>query len=111
MNGTQQRAHTKVTTILANDLTAVAEGTVQRFITVERRIESTEKLLRQKISDETTHRLKLADEQRTYVDREIGVEATFRRENDNLQVMRLDALEAIRGRGFWGRVNWLITGR
>lgn len=32
-------------------------------------------------------------------------------DNDKIHIERLDRIEGVLGRGFWGRVNWLLRGR
>lgn len=61
------------------------------------------------VSDERTHRLKLADEQRAYVD------ARDRESRERIDAIRerIYAIEgrSVAGRGFFGRLKWLLRGR
>lgn len=59
---------------------------------------------RRLVSEERTHRLKLADEQRAYVD------TRDRRLSDVLDTEIFDR-RSFCARGFWSRFNWLLTGR
>lgn len=100
MNGSEQKKHTTVTTAIANSVDAIAAATVARFTHVERRISDAEKFLRLQIGDERTHRLKLADEQRAYVD------------SKDAEVRRLaDRALSVTERGLWGRLRWMFAGK
>ena len=104
MNGTAQKNHRTVTATLAAQFETFADAAVDRFNDHER-----------KISDERTHRLKLADEQRAYVDardRELRVCCQERWDATGETTKRLaDSIRALQDRGFWSRLNWLLTGR
>ena len=97
MDPTEQKNHrTAVATLEKATEEAFAALTDRyngRFLTLDKDLNA----IRQAISDERTHRLKLADEQRAYVDHE-----------DRLLRERIQAFV---NRGFWSRLNWLLTGR
>jgi hypothetical protein len=106
VNGQEQRKRRIVTATIANNLESVANATAQRLAAIERRAMDTEKLLRTQISEERTHRLKLADEQRAYVDRaDTQHEAALR----DLTQRTAFAVE-IAGRKFWGRMRFAFFG-
>lgn len=71
--------------------------------------------LRAAINNERTHRLQLANEQRAYVDGADAQLKAYCRERFEANIRehaRMDASVAeLRQRGFWGRLNWLLTGR
>src|SRR5690242_19296355 len=68
--------------------------------------------LSEKIGQERTHRLKLAEEQRSYVD---GADRTIRHHIESLDARLLLQETAFthfsRPRSFWARLGWLFTGR
>lgn len=104
MNGSEQKNHRTVTATIAQNVEAIASATASRLSILERQI-----------GDERTHCLKLADEQRGYVDardRELR-DCCQQRWDDTSATNKhvFGALAALRDRGFWGRVNWLLTGR
>lgn len=81
---------------------------VARFDAIENRINGVEKTLRAQIIDESAHRLKLADEQRGYVDALNRDERAARVAGD--AAGRIEFLE-FRDRPFWQRLRWLFLGR
>lgn len=104
MNPVEQGNHRRVTDAIAHHVESIATATAQRFTEIERqaagfRDSVVERFAHvdRRINEERTHRLKLADEQRGYVDM---------RDRD---ISR--AFESLRARGFFGRMNWLLTGR
>lgn len=107
MNASEQRKHTTA----LDDLAAAMED----FVTAtEERIVNFEKDIRQTVSDERTHRLKLADEQRTYVDardRDLRDRADARESTQNaLREAIWAAIIGLRDRSFMGRLKWVIFG-
>lgn len=103
MNPAEQRLHTKATDKLDERLTNVE--TV--LAALDERVSAVAKAAEASIGAERTHRLKLADEQRNYVDRrDSEVQTTCLRQNT---LTYADLLE-LRDRGFWGRLRWLVRG-
>jgi hypothetical protein len=100
MNGTEQKNHRTVTQDLSRAVEVIANSTAQRL--EAHGVELVR--LRESIGAERTHRLDLAKEQRGYVDNQ-----------DQLVGRRVDALASdlftFQHRGFWSRLNWLVTGR
>jgi len=97
MNPTEQRNHTRRTDELAAAIEDVSADALYRCTHIEQ-------TCRQLISNETTARLALAREQRSYVDNE---DRLLRLKCEE----RLIAFVQFTSRGFWGRLNWLLTGR
>ena len=97
MNPIQQRNHRTAVETLANTTSDALESVAARFIEQEARIESVNRDFMNAINEERTHRLKLADQQRAYVD---AGDRTV-----------LQAFQVFKLRGFWSRLNWLLTGR
>lgn len=114
MNGTEQKAHQRVTDALDKRLgdlelivTALDERVSAIALAARTEIAAAERDARELINAERTHRLNLAKEQRTYVDgRDIEVQAICLRHSR----LTYDDLIALRDRGFWGRLSWLIRG-
>lgn len=104
MNASEQKNHRTVTRALAQQFEQFADAAVDRFNDHER-----------KIGDERTHRLKLADEQRAYVDardRELRECCQRRWDATGDAEKRInERISELRNRGFWSRLNWLLTGR
>lgn len=104
MNPTQQRNHRTVTHTIAQSVEQIAAAAAARMDRLERAI-----------NDERTHRLKLAEEQRGYVDardRELRECCWERWDSTSQTTKRLfDEIGELRNRGFWSRLNWLLTGR
>ena len=97
MNGTEQRKHrTAMATVEANMIEAL-EALTERLEALELDEATDVKAIMAAIGDERTDRLKLADEQRTYVDR-----------GDKNTDAKVDRFIA---RGFWSRLNWILFGR
>ncbi len=97
MNPREQRARRTAVETLANETADVFKMYTAELTRLEAAVNS-----------ERTHRLKLAEEQRGYVDardRELRDRCDDRWVRAN---MRADAFEQ---RGFWSRLNWLLTGR
>lgn len=96
MNSTEQRNHKTV----REDLDAQARVTADALEAVAERcdtLDRTTSVLATRISDERTHRLQLAIEQRGYVDAcDSEIKGYVQRHIE---------------RGFWSRFNWLFTGR
>lgn len=93
MNGTEQRAQGTRTAQLTKqieDQGLVIEALAGAMVKDREAAEKS-------IGEERTHRLKLADEQRAYVDHA-----------DRLIAARVNG---VLNRGFWGRLRWLVTGR
>lgn len=107
MNGTEQKAHTRITddlgkrldnveTVLAaldDRVSGVAAATLASAREERAAREQALGRVRDLINEERTHRLKLAEEQRAYVDRGDKPNDVFRT------------------RPFRGRLRWLIRGR
>lgn len=105
MNGTEQKAHTKVTDGLDARLTTVEEVLTaldERVSAVAKAakaeiavaLQQADAKTRELVGEERTHRLTLAQEQRAYVDRGDKPADVFRD----------------RTRTGWGRLTWLIRG-
>lgn len=107
MNPTEQRNHRKATTEIAHAVEALSEATQDELTRIE-----TE--LRESISAERTHRLKLANEQRAYVDAEDrkGREIYQERWNADSESHQniLKRLSEFRDRTFMGRMRWIFRG-
>ncbi len=108
MNGTEQKAHTTALATLDRRTSEFADAITEHL---ELEIEK----LRQAIGEERTHRLKLADEQRAYVD---GADRALKQccqerwdVTANTHVRLWKEIADLRDRGFWSRLNWLLTGR
>lgn len=101
MNPVEHEAHTRKTDELAAGIELIAESTEKALSVVRGDIIieglRVETLARELVNREQSFRLNLAKEQRDYVDM---------RDSD-LWV----AFNALRLRGFWSRLNWLLTGR
>ena len=111
MNPTEQKAHTRATDELRKDLGKLESAVTHRTFQMEQTVKNDlNKLLTRfdqlgrQLQDERTHRLKLTDEQRKYVDTQ-----------DQELWRYLEFTENARGkfqaRTFWSRLNWLLTGR
>lgn len=96
MNGTEQKTHTGKTDDLDARLTNVEEVVAA----LDARIADVAKAAQASIGQERTHRLKLADEQRAYVDQA------------DKEVLRaaVVAVNELRTRGLWGRLRWIVRG-
>lgn len=115
MNQVQQRSHRTATQTLARQLEALSDDATTLIGALDERVAQNAKAFASALSEEQskriqlaeelrglivaerTHRLKLADEQRLYVDR--------------VDKITYGQLERFIGRGFWARLNWLLTGR
>lgn len=82
MNPSEQKNHKTATDLLSRRLSEFSDAVGDRFDRLD-----------QRIHDERTH----IEEQRMYVDAAI----------DQLSAR----IEELRHRGFWARLNWLVTGR
>lgn len=107
MNGTEQTNHRTVTSQLRREFDAASTETTRALHVCADRLRAHDRdaiRLEKAINDERTHRLRLADEQRGYVDA---------RDNDVLRAVEAvnDRATAFVSRGFWSRLNWLLTGR
>ena len=96
MNGTEQKNHKRVTDAIANDVAAIAEATADRLDAIER-----------SVGVERTHRLTMAKEQRAYVDIQ---DARVQSNSTSSFRAAQDELSALRDRGFWGRMKWIVRG-
>jgi hypothetical protein len=107
MNTTAQKDHKRRTDELAASISALADAADTRILELEAD-------LRERISSERTHRLKLAEEQRNYVDgsdREIRECCQDRWITSNEAQRRfIDQLSAFRDRTLLGRLRWLFRG-
>mgnify|MGYP003401691487 CR=1 FL=1 len=97
MNPSEQKSHKKVTADLAAGIEALAATTAERCST-----------LSEMINTERTLRLKMAEEQRGYVDNEDRLLRRYAEQCVEAAHKRLDKFVR---RGFWSRLNWLLTGR
>jgi len=104
MNAAEQRNHKRRTDELTDGLEALAKAFDERIVEVLGEC-------RAMVGAERTHRLKLADEQRSYVD---AADRQMALQMDGAAKVALahtvEATEVLR-RGFWSRLNWLLTGR
>lgn len=103
MNPGQQKNHATALAQVRNASEEFAEATEDQFAAVNANI-----------NNERTHRLKLADEQRSYVD---AADSALRRccqerWDETAQRTKLlnDRISELRYRGFWSRLNWLLRG-
>lgn len=110
MNGTEQREHTRAVDVLNARLTN-AETVLTA---VDERVAQAVALLERKINDEHAHRLKLADEQRDYVDHEDRRlrETCQARWDATADTTRRLSLEFCRHQHmtFWQRIGWILRG-
>ncbi len=108
MNPNEQKNHKRVTDSISERLDSYVEAT-------DAHLSEMEEDFRTAIGAERTHRLKLADEQRGYVDgedRKLRVCCQERWDaTSEAQGRIIASIAALRDRGFWGRLNWLMTGR
>lgn len=103
MNATEQKLHTRKTDELADVIAGTQAAVLERFEEVERNLAQ----LRDRLGDERTFRLKLAQEQRAYVDAEdqrLQRDYLFRIDEVGIQ------LNTFQTRTFWARLGWLLTG-
>ena len=105
MNNTQQRErHTQIGD-LERKLEVLAEALDAELI--ERIAE-----IRETVSDERIHRLKLAEEQRLYIDSGYRALRTVEKEQVDSLEARLNArLTIFESLTFYGRLLWIFTGR
>lgn len=107
MNPAEQKAHTRATEGLRRDLGRLEDALTERTIQMEQTVKNDLHRLRAEIAqlrrwleDEGTHRLQL--------------EVNVCKADDHLREL-LAFTENARGkfqvRGFWSRLNWLLTGR
>jgi len=99
MNGSEQRQHKTVTDALATRLDDV--DTV--VAALDQRVSDAAQAALASIGQERTHRLRLAEEQRGYVDRN---DRELRRSIEVLQVRTVVLTQST----FWQRVRWLLFG-
>jgi len=110
MNPTEQRQHTRATDALDARLT-----NAELVLTaVDERVAQAVALLESRINQEVTHRLKLADEQRDYVDyedRRLRQTCQARWDETALATQRL-ALDLYRFQmmTWWQRLVWILVG-
>lgn len=97
MNATEQRTHRTVTQDLARQVEKQGEDLALVIEAIDERVTSLATSTVQAIEAEQTLRVRLAAQQRDYVD---SADFALR--------CRIDELRA---RGFWGRMNWVFTGR
>lgn len=101
MNGTEQRKHTTAVAVLEAQTAEAIEGLVVALTAERREREQGDRDVaagvRAAIGGERTHRLTMADQQRSHVDLEDRITR--------------GQFAAFRDRGFWSRLNWLLTGR
>jgi hypothetical protein len=104
MNTSEQRTHRTVTAALASGLEKLSEAATARMDSLDRRL-----------GELSTHQVKLAHEQRAYVDNEDRQlrQCCQERWDDTAKTTKrlADGLYELRYRGFWSRLNWLLTGR
>lgn len=108
MNPTEQKTHQTALRDLEN-------ATSDRMDSLETLCHQIFEAARDGINEERTHRLKLANEQRGYVDnedRQIRQCCQERWNETSATTKRLgDRISELRDRGFWSRLNWLLSGR
>lgn len=115
MNQEEQKSHRTKTQELGRGLMTVEKdlaAMVEFVETATKTLQNHETIMlvdlpeqmRTAVGEERTHRLKLADEQRAYVDSE------NRRLNIYVEAYH-DKFCAHMERGFWGRLKWLLFGR
>jgi len=97
MNAVEQKKH-------ATAVSTLEAATTDAIEAMSERLRDESDRLFDIIGDERTHRLKMAEEQRGYVD------AADRRLDRLIEAETADR-RAFVGRGFWSRLNWLMTGR
>ena len=109
MNPQEQRDHRTRLDQLERDLTRVVDG-----IVVETRTRFTdERAVSAKAwNDERTQRLKLAEEQRTYVDaQDRSLRAELKRLAQHVEALEVEHVwQARQTRTLWGRIGWLLRG-
>lgn len=96
MNGIQQKNHTTAVAALEAAMSDGLDTINDRLGTLGVRIHQEADRARESINDERTHRLKLAEEQRDYVDRE------------NAEIRA--RLFLFMSMTFWQRLMWLLRG-
>lgn len=97
MNPNEQKNHKRVTDSLSERLDSYVEAT-------DAHLSEMEEEFRAAVNAERTHRLKLAEEHQNYID-------TAVREIRSNHASLGDFTVRFVGRGFWARLNWLVTGR
>ena len=105
MNPTEQKTHTRRMDALETKFRhfqAALEATTEEALS--QMDLSLREFVREQVGEERTHRLQLANEQRTYVDHADKM-------NHLLSTGTRQEWEAFTGLRFWGRLKWLITGR
>ena len=105
MNPSEQKNHKTALATLGRETADAFDALTSRLGEEHRKVVE---FVTKEIGQERTHRLKLADEQRSYVDaqdRELrrDMEAT-----DRLLNQRFLMLESLT---LWGRIRWMVTGR
>ena len=110
MNATAQRTHTRATDALDARLT-----NAELVLTaVDERVAQAVALLEDKINDEHTHRLQLADEQRRYVDyedRRLRQTCQARWDETAATTQRLAVdLYRFQMMTWWQRLVWIVLG-
>jgi len=108
VNPTEQKAHTKTTDALAARL-----DDLELFVAaLDERVSGVATAAQASIGQERTHRLQLAEQQRTYVDgadRQLRVVIEERRSAILAEVGA--AIGELRARTLWGRLRWICFGR
>jgi hypothetical protein len=90
------------------------EPVVDRLLQNEAKLIADALTVDARIGEERTHRLKLAQEQRGYVDnedRQLRQTCQERWNETGATHKRIGVHQAFVSRGFWSRLNWLLTGR
>lgn len=104
MNGTEQRAHTRIT----DDLGKRLDNVETVLAALDERVSEVARATLASVHEERTHRLTLADEQRAYVDqRDREVQTTCLRQN----TLTYAAFLGFCDRTMWQRLRWLIRGQ
>lgn len=93
MNPKEQKNHKTAMNDLENGVVTFTEETVRQLYALRADITRNEN----RITEEHRARLKLAGEQRHYVD------------GENREIRQ--RIDGFTQRGFWSRINWLLTGR
>lgn len=101
MNPTEQKAHTRRTDELGNQIKDLEETMTNALLAVQNYV-------REQVGKESTFRNQLADQQRSYVDREIKI--TQERAANGLDQLE-DKLRGFKFMSLRNRLRWLLTGK
>lgn len=104
MNPAEQRDHKRRTDMLEARIVEAEGNARQALMNVGTEI-------MQQVRNERTHRLKMAEEQRTYVDDADRRLREFIEAQDTRLLAQETRLTAYLSLTFWGRLRWLFTGQ